>query len=127
MQTRVAGEESMPGEVRVTNEGGIVCAVYLGQMNPRLLDESNGVIRSLLAHTQARRILYDTLHMAEPTMDLALQMKRFDAELRGSVDRAATLVPAAATAFMAKIAFAFTKSHKVFYRDREAALAWLGG
>jgi hypothetical protein len=52
-------------------------------------------------------------------------MKAFDGRIRNKVLRSATVVRDAATAFMAKIAFVFSREHKVFYDDLDKALEWL--
>ena len=115
----------MPGSVKVSHDGGVVFAEYVGDMDKATLDEANGRIRQLLEQSRARRILYDTLRMSDPSMDLALQMKKFDASIRPLLDRAATVVLKSSTAFMARAAFAFTKDHRVFYQSRDEALQWL--
>jgi hypothetical protein len=52
-------------------------------------------------------------------------MKSFDKRIRLRVARSATAVRDPATAFLAKVAFALWRNHRVFYDDLDAAYAWL--
>lgn len=83
-------------------------------------------IEAFLSITADARVLYDTLDMDPPSMELAFEMKAFDARIQSRLVRSATVVRDAKTAFMAKIAFVLSRDHKVFYNDLDKALEWLG-
>lgn len=94
-------------------------------MTMDLVKEGERRIESLIPTLPEPLILYDTLGMDPPTMDLALEMKKFDSRIQPRIKRSATVVPNAMTAFAAKVAFALSRDHRVFYNDRAAAIAWL--
>jgi hypothetical protein len=111
--------------VEVFRTGNLIHAVYDGAMNMELVQSGEQQIETLLRTTPEPVILYDTLKMAPPPIELAIEMKKFDSRIRHLVRRSATVVPDAMTAFMAKVAFALSRDHKVFYGDLDAALRWL--
>ena len=111
--------------VVVTLRGNIIEAVYSGKMTMDLVKEGEAKIEALISRTTNAAILYDTLAMRPPDMTLALEMRSFDGRVRPRVLRCATAVSDAMTAFMSKVAFALAREHRVFYGDRERAMAWL--
>ena len=111
--------------VEVQRRGNLIHAVYRGRMTMELVKSGEQQIEKLVQATPDAAILYDTLEMEPPPMELAIEMKAFDGRIRNRVRRSATLVPSAMTAFMAKVAFVLSREHKVFYHDRDAAIAWL--
>lgn len=113
------------GAVAVRQEGNIIHAIYSGAMTMELVRDGERRIEELIAKIPGPVVLYDTLAMEPPPIQLAMEMKAFDGRIRDSVVRSATVVPEAGTAFMAKIAFALSRNHKVFYHDLKAAYAWL--
>jgi hypothetical protein len=113
------------GAIAVRQEGNIIHAIYSGAMTMELVRDGQRRIEDLVAKISAPVILYDTLAMDPPPIQLAMEMKAFDGRIRDSVVRSATVVPEAGTAFMAKIAFALSRNHKVFYHDINAAYSWL--
>lgn len=115
----------MKGSAEVTLEDGIIVAVYTGEMDIELVKKAAADIEDLLSKPRSARILYNTLNMDSPSMKLAMEMKAFDEKIRHQVMKSATVVPGAATAFLASIAFILSKNHKVFHNDLDGALAWL--
>ncbi|MBF0516203.1 MAG: STAS/SEC14 domain-containing protein [Nitrospirae bacterium] len=115
----------MKGQAEVTLQDGIITAVYTGEMDMDLVKQAAAGIENLLKESQSTRILYNTLNMETPSMKLAMEMKAFDAKIRDKIQKSATVVPGATTAFFASIAFILSKNHKVFHNDLEAALSWL--
>jgi hypothetical protein len=111
--------------VTVRQEGKVIHAVYTGAMTMEIVRDGERMIEDLVQRVADPVILYDTLAMEPPSMQLAMEMKSFDGRIRNSVVRSATVVPDPSTAFMAKVAFVFSRNHKVFYHDLEAAYAWL--
>ena len=113
--------------VSVRREGEIIHAIYSGAMTMDLVQEGERQIEEILERVDEPRVLYDTLAMDPPSLKLAMEMKAFDGRIRSRVVRSATVVHDATTAFMAKVAFALAREHKVFYDDLQAAYAWLDG
>jgi hypothetical protein len=111
-------------DVRVTLEGEIIHAVYTGTMTMDLVRDGERRIEALLGDS-ARTVLYDTLGMDPPTMDLALEMKAFDGRIRTRVARSATVVRDPMTAFLSQVAFVMSRNHRVFYDNLDAAYVWL--
>jgi len=115
----------MPGSVNVELKGNIIYATYVGEMNIELVKKAATSIEEYIKRTANSRILYNTLQMENPPMKLALEMQAFDKRIKDKVEKSATVVPTATTAFMAAIAFVLSKNHKVFYNDFEGAEKWL--
>jgi hypothetical protein len=111
--------------VNVRQEGQIIHATYTGTMTLELVREGERQIEEIMARMRDACILYDTLAMDPPAMKLALEMKAFDTRVGPRVSRSATVVHDAMTAFTAKVAFALSRNHRVFYDDLEAAYRWL--
>ncbi|MCG6551103.1 MAG: STAS/SEC14 domain-containing protein [Candidatus Magnetominusculus sp. LBB02] len=115
----------MKGLAEVSLQDGIIIAVYTGEMSMEIVKQAAEDIEDLIIKAQSAKILYNTLEMESPSMKLAMEMKAFDAKIRDKIQKSATLVPGAATAFFASIAFILSKNHKIFHKDLDAALAWL--
>ena len=111
--------------VRVGVVGRIIHAIYEGTMTLDLVKEGEQKIEALIPTVSSPAVLYDTLAMKPPSVTLAMEMKSFDSRIASRVTRCATVVADPTTAFCAKVAFVFTREHRVFYNDRDAAIAWL--
>ncbi|MCI4624449.1 MAG: STAS/SEC14 domain-containing protein [Candidatus Magnetoovum sp. WYHC-5] len=115
----------MPGYVNVELIEGIIFAKYVGEMNVELIKEAQAKIERLLDESDTSKILYNTLDMSVPSMKLAIEMQSFDAKIKEKVQKSATVVPGATTAFMASISFVLSQNHKVFHNNLEGAINWL--
>ncbi len=115
----------MAGSINVELKGDIIYATYHGEMNLELVREAATAIEVYVNKTSNCKILYNTLDMDKPPMKLALEMKSFDKRIKDKVEKSATVVPSATTAFMASIAFVLSKNHKVFHKDLKGAEEWL--
>lgn len=113
--------------VSVALEGNVIHATYVGAMTMEIVKEGERKIEAMLGRVPSPSVLYDTRAMEAPPVALALEMKNFDSRIAKKITRSATVVSNAGTAFCAKIAFVFTREHKVFYHDIESAMAWLAG
>ncbi len=111
--------------VRVAIVNGVIHALYEGKMTMELVKEGEQKIEELIPSLPEPLVLYDCLAMNPPGMDLALEMKRFDSRIQPRIKRSATVVADAKTAFAARVAFALSRDHRVFYNDRGGAIAWL--
>ena len=110
--------------VQVWKDGKVVVAMYSGRMCPNLLDEANSKIERAVAEG-AELVLYHTSNMDDPSMGLALQMRRFNERIKSAVSKTATVTQSTITAYLARFAFGLSRNHRVFFRDSEAALSWL--
>jgi hypothetical protein len=115
----------MAGTAEVEVKEGIIVATYRGEMTLDIVRKAGADIEEKLASSGAVKILYDTIEMENPAMKLALEMKSFDAKIKDKVEKSATVVPGAATALKASIAFVLSRRHKVFHNDMAAAVVWL--
>ncbi len=115
----------MSASVNVELKDSIIYATYIGEMTMELVKQAAASIEDYVNKSDHCKILYNTLDMTNPPMKLALEMQSFDKRIKGKVDKSATVVPTATTAFMASIAFVLSKNHKVFHNDLEAAKEWL--
>lgn len=113
--------------VSVALEGNVIHATYVGAMTMEIVKEGERQIEAMISRVPSPSVLYDTRGMDAPPVALALEMKNFDSRIAKKITRSATVVSNAGTAFCAKIAFVFSREHKVFYHDIESAMAWLGG
>jgi hypothetical protein len=113
------------GSVHVSLEDSVIHARYMGDMTMELVREAQKQIENLLGTSVSRTVLYNTLAMEPTPVALAVEMKRFDASIRTRVKRCATVVATPAIAFLAKVAFALSPAHRVFYSDLDGAIRWL--
>lgn len=113
--------------VSVRLEGKVIHAIYTGEMTMELVRDGQRRIEEMLGQVDKPFVLYDTLAMDAPPIRLAMEMKAFDHRVRTRVVRSATVVRDPGTAFMAKVAFALSREHRVFYHDLQAAYDWLAG
>ena len=116
----------MAASVSVVSEGHLINATYRGTMTMDLVREAEKKIEAFLNITSDARVLYNTLDMDPPSMELALEMKAIDSRIQSRLVRSATDDRDAKTAFMAKVAYVLSRDHKVFYNDLDKALEWLG-
>lgn len=111
--------------------GSIVIARLRGEYGESLLKELHERVVLVLKDTGHARVLYDTLEMEPPCVELALVQEQFDRltkQLFGDRPlRKAVLVPNTRLAFLARIAFGqFGEGeYRVFYNDLAGALRWL--
>ena len=104
---------------------GIILARLRGALTEEILMECQQRVLRLAADTQQNKVLYDTLEMEAPSVDLTLiQQKYVEAELGSLNLRRALVVPNTRVAYLARLAFG-EGDHRVFYNDIEAAFRWL--
>ena len=115
----------MAGSVKVELSGGVIIATFFGQMNKELVKKAQDDILRLLEESDSAKILYNTLEMSVPAVELAFNMKTFDDTIRDKIKKSATVVPGPGTAFKANIAFILANNHKIFYNNLQEAVDWL--
>ncbi|HEY0491288.1 MAG TPA: STAS/SEC14 domain-containing protein [Telluria sp.] len=105
--------------------GGIIVARIRGELTEALLRECQDRVVSLARDTQYSRVLYDTLELEAPGIDLViLQQKMVESELQSINLRRAFVVQNTRVAYLARLGFG-EGDHRVFYNDLAAALSWL--
>jgi hypothetical protein len=96
-----------------------------GEPTEELLRECQDRILVLVQDTGNTRILYDTLEMEPPPVDVPLAQRKLDEELGPVQLRRAIVVPNSRLAYLARLAFG-EGDYRVFYNDMAAAITWLG-
>jgi len=111
--------------------GTIIMARLRGVCTPELLKECQERVLALAKDTRHVKVLYDSLEMEVPDIDLVLLQQRLETEKKASLGevplRTAILVPNTRIAFLARIAFGqFGEGqYRVFYNDMVQAIRWL--
>lgn len=111
--------------------GSIIMARLRGVCTAEMLEECQGLVLTLAKDTQQVKVLYDSLELEVPGIDLVRLQQQLETEKKmslGSVPlRTAILVPNTRIAFLARIAFGqFGEGqYRVFYNDRVQAIKWL--
>lgn len=105
--------------------GGIIVARIRGALTEALLRECQDRVVALARDTRLTKVLYDTLELEAPGIDLVLlQQKMVESELESINLRRAFLVQNTRVAYLARLGFG-EGDHRVFYNDLAAALSWL--
>lgn len=102
----------------------VIIARVRGEATEELLAEVQAKVLLLMEDTRVRRILYDTLEMNPPTVELTLVQQQYSERIHALGVRVAILVPTTRIAYLARIAFG-QGDHRVFYNDIAGALQWL--
>lgn len=111
--------------------GKIIIARLRGVLSAELLQECQQRVLALARETHQACVLYDSLEVSAPDIDLVLLQQRLETEKKLSLGavplRTAILVPNTRIAYLARIAFGqFGEQHyRVFYNDIGSALRWL--
>jgi hypothetical protein len=112
------------GEFWVELVGELVVARVRGAVTEQLLRDAQEKVIFLVRDAGRGKILYDTLEMDPPPVDVSWAQRELD-QLLGSIQlRRAIVVPNSRLAFLARIAFG-EGDYKVFYNDIVAAVKWL--
>jgi len=104
--------------------GEIIVARIRGEPNEALLRECQQRVLQLVEDTRRGRVLYDTLEMDSPPVDVPLVQRKLDEELGAVKLRRAIVVPNTRLAYLARLAFG-EGDYRVFYSDIAAAIKWL--
>jgi hypothetical protein len=116
--------EPLGGHLWVELVGGIILARLRGACTEELLRECHRRIIALQAETDCKRIMYDSLELDRPTVEVVLTQHSMTEALRHPSVKLAIVVPNTALAYLARLAFGET-NHRVFYNDVAAAILWL--
>jgi hypothetical protein len=118
------GGTSMQGHLWVELVGDLIVARIRGQPTEALLRECQTQVVQLVRDTGRGKVLYDTLEMDPPAVDLPLFQRKLDEALGELELRRAIVVPGSRLAYLARLAFG-EGDYRVFYNDIAAAIAWL--
>jgi len=111
--------------------GKIIIARIRGEGTVAILKEMHERVLQLVKDTHQVRVLYDTLEMDSPSLEMVFTQQELDKvtkEMLGNVPlRKAILVPNTRHAYLARMAFGeFGEGeYRVFYNDLTQALRWL--
>jgi len=114
----------VPGQLWVELNGDLILARVRGEPTAALLRECQERVVSLMKDGARSRVLYDTLEMEAPPVDVPLAQQELDRSLEGLKLRRAIVVPNTRLAYLARLAFG-EGDYRVFYNDLAAAAQWL--
>lgn len=118
--------ELQEGTVAFERRGSIIHVTLKGWITEELTMQVQSSVEKELSADGKSSILYDCLGMSDPTMALVLVMQSFHDRLHQRVAKSAIVVPGYRLAFLSRIAFGQDDTkYKVFYNNRDEALAWL--
>ncbi len=112
------------GQVWVELVGELVIARVRGEPTEQLLREAQEKVLFLVRDAGRGKVLYDTLEMDPPPVDVPWVQRELDEQLGSIKLRRAIVVPNSRLAFLARIAFG-EGDYKVFYNDMISAITWL--
>lgn len=115
----------MDAEAWVEVVGDLVVARVRGEPTEDLLRECQDQVLFLVHEAGRGRVLYDTLEMTAPPVDVPWAQRALDENLGPIELRRAIVVPNTKLAYLARIAFG-AGNYRVFYNDIIAAAKWLG-
>lgn len=114
----------MQGQMWVEVVGDMIIARVRGQPTADLLGECQDKVLSLVRDAGRGKVLYDTLEMEAPPVDVPLAQRELDEQLGDIRLRRAVVVPNSKLAYLARLAFG-EGDYRVFYNDLSSAIEWL--
>ena len=114
----------MEGHLWVEPQQDLIIARIRGTPTKELIEECQRKVLILLKDTELNRILYDSLEMENPTVDIAVHQQALEAQYQSVRLRRAIVVPNTKIAFLSRLAFG-DGEYRVFYNDMSAAIRWL--
>jgi len=112
------------GSLWVELSGELIIARVRGEPTVELLTECQLQVVQLAREAGRGLVLYDTLEMHPPHVDVPWAQRALDAQLGDVKLRRAIVVPTAKLAYLARLAFG-EGYYRVFYNDIAAAVKWL--
>jgi hypothetical protein len=116
----------MKGQLWVELVGDLIVARVRGEPTEALLRECQEKVLFLVKDAGRGKILYDTLEMEAPPVDVPWSQRELDASLGAVQLKRAIVVPNSRLAYLARLAFG-EGEYRVFYNDMVAAVNWLSG
>lgn len=114
----------MQGQLWIELVGDLIVARVRGEPTADLLRECQDQVLFLVRDAGRGKVLYDTLEMLPPPVDVPWVQRELDEGLRGVQLRRAIVVPNSKLAYLARLAFG-EGDYRVFYNDIVAAVKWL--
>lgn len=114
----------MQGQVWIELVGDIVIARVRGEPTAALLKETQEKVLFLVKDAGVSKVLYDTLEMEAPPIEVPLFQRALDEQLGQVKLRRAIVVPNSKLAYLARLAFG-EGDYRVFYNDFAATIKWL--
>jgi hypothetical protein len=114
----------MSNQVWVELVGDLVIARVRGEPTESVLRECQEKVLFLVRDAGRGKVLYDTLEMDAPPVDVPWSQRALDESLGGIKLRRAIVVPNSKLAYLARLAFG-EGDYRVFYNDMVAAIKWL--
>ena len=114
----------MAGQFWVERVGDLVLARVRGEPTADLLRECHEKILRLAKDGDTAKVLYDTLEMDAPPVDVPLAQQELDLSLGTMKLKRAIVVPNSRLAYLARLAFG-EGDYRVFYNDIVSAVKWL--
>ena len=114
----------MKGQLWIELVGDLVIARVRGEPTEALLRECQDRVLFLVQDAGKGKVLYDTLEMAAPPIDVPWSQRQLDENLGAIKLRRAIVVPNSRLAYLARLAFG-EGDYRVFYNDMIAAITWL--
>lgn len=112
------------GQQWVELVGDLVIARIRGEPTEQLLRETQEQVLFLVRDARRGKVLYDTLEMTPPPVDVAWSQRSLDADLGPIHLKRAIVVPNSRLAYLARLAFG-EGDYRVFYNDIVSAISWL--
>jgi hypothetical protein len=113
------------GQMSVERIGDVIVARLHGQPTAELIRACQDEVLRLLGGESSGKVLYDTLDMVPPPVDVPWAQRELDEGASAIRWRRAIVVPNSRLAFLARLAFG-DGDYRVFYDDLAAAVRWLG-
>jgi hypothetical protein len=114
----------MEGQLWVELVGDLIIARVRGQPTEALLRHCQEQVLFLVKDAGRAKVLYDTLEMEPPPIDVPWSQRQLDQSLGTVRLKRAIVVPNSKLAFLARLAFG-DGDYRVFYNDIVAAVKWL--
>jgi hypothetical protein len=115
-----------PGQLWVEVVGELIIARVRGEPTEELLRQCQEQVLFLVRDARRGKVLYDTLEMLAPPIDVPWAQRKLDEAIGDIQLRRAIVVPYSKLAYLARLAFG-EGDYRVFYNDIVAAVAWLTG
>lgn len=112
------------GEAWVERVGDLVIARVRGEPTEQLLRDTQERVLYLVHDAGRGKVLYDTLEMTPPPVDVPWSQRDLDQKLGPVKLKRAIVVPDSRLAYLARLAFG-EGDYRVFYNDMVAAIHWL--
>ena len=114
----------MSGHIWVELVGDLVVARVRGEPNEDILRQAQEQVLFLVKDAGRGKVLYDTLEMDAPPVDVPWSQRALDEALGDVKLRRAIVVPNSKLAYLARLAFG-EGDYRVFYNDFVGAIRWM--